>query len=88
MLIDFGEKGREEERGRETSLRERSIDWLPLSPQPGTECTTQACALTRNITCGPLAYGTMPGHRSHTGQANKLHLFKKSGKVGVEMDCM
>ena len=51
----FLERGRK--RGRETSMRERYIDWLPLAhPQVGTWLgtwlSTQACALTGNRTGG------------------------------------
>ena len=36
-LLIFRHKGRERKRGRETSMCERNINWLPLScPQPGT----------------------------------------------------
>ena len=39
------------ERGRETSMCERSIDWLPLVCTPiRDQAPTQTCALTRNRT--------------------------------------
>ena len=40
-------RGRKGERGRETSMWERNIDWLPLSwALPGTKPTTQAQPMT------------------------------------------
>ena len=30
MLTDFRERGKEGERGRETSMLEKNMDWLPL----------------------------------------------------------
>ena len=47
LLLERGEGGRK--RGRETSMCERKINWLPLAhPQLGTWPTTQACVLTGN----------------------------------------
>ena len=59
--------------GRETSMRDRNIDQLPLAcPQLGTWPTTQACALTGNRN------GDLSVHRlalnplSHTSQGQML----------------
>ena len=47
----FLERAEGMETGRETSMCERIIDWLPLPrPQPGTWPATQACALMGNQT--------------------------------------
>ena len=49
MLIDFRERGREGERGRETCMR--NINPLPLAHSlTGTKPATRACALTKNRT--------------------------------------
>ena len=53
MLFTFREKGKEGERkrGREISMCERNIDWLPLIHTPTKDWpTTQECALTGNQT--------------------------------------
>ena len=45
------ERGEGREKGRETLMHERNFDQLPLArPQLGTWPTTQACALTGNLT--------------------------------------
>ena len=50
-LFTFRERGEGRERGRETSMCERYISWVPLShPQLGAWPTSQACALTGNRT--------------------------------------
>ena len=49
MLIDFRERGKEGEKGREKKYqceRETSISGLLNAPQPGTDPATQACAQT------------------------------------------
>ena len=52
MVFDFKRRERRErERGRETSVCERNIDWLPL-----------ACALTRDQTHNP---GMCPDQESN-----------------------
>ena len=52
LSFPFRERGREGERGRETSMCERYIDRLPLvRPLLGTWPATQACVLTGNRAC-------------------------------------
>ena len=46
------------EKERNTDGRETPIGYLPHTLLPGTEPTTQACALTGNQTCDILVYGT------------------------------
>ena len=49
FVIIFLEREEERERGRETFMEENTlINCLLYAPQPGTEPTTQACALTGN----------------------------------------
>ena len=53
------ERGRRQ-RGRETPMCKRSMDWLPLThPQLGAWMTTQVCALTGNRTDDPSICGMM-----------------------------
>ena len=74
FIFREGKGGRK--RGRETSVRERKIHWLPLvCTQPGTEPKTQACALTRNPSGDILLCGTMSNLLSHTGQGYCLFFF-------------
>ena len=57
------------EKGRETSMCKRNINWLPLAhPQLGTRPTTQACVLTGNQTSDLLVCGMIPNPLSHTSQ--------------------
>ena len=61
--------------GRETSVWESNIDWLPLvNPQP------MACALTGNQTNDLLLWEMTPNHLSHTDQGKPFHLKKKVGQ--------
>ena len=65
------------ERGRDTSMCERNIDQLPLSPPltPGTWPTTQLCALTGNQTCNLSVCRTVFNPLSHTGQGFSILMF-------------
>ena len=74
LFIHFRERGREGERGRETSMCERYIDWSPLArPQLGTWPTTQACALTGNRTCDILVCKPeLSVHRATPARADLL----------------
>ena len=59
--------GRKE--GRETSMCERNIYWLPLAcPRWETWLAIQACALTGTQAGELLVCGTVPNPLSHTGQ--------------------
>ena len=69
MLVGFGVGGRKGERGRKTS-----IGCLLYAPRLGTEPKTQACALTRNQTCDPLACGTVPSQLNHMGKGGNPSL--------------
>ena len=63
------EEKRGRNRGRETSMCERSIDPLPLTCTPiGDWTCNPPCALTRDRTCDLSLCGTMPNPLSHTGQ--------------------
>ena len=54
---------------RETLMRKRNIDGLPLAhPQMGTWPATQACALTGNRTSDPLLCSLVLNSLSHTSQ--------------------
>ena len=60
MLIDFRERGKEGEKGREKKYqceRETSISGLLNAPQPGTDPATQACAQTGTWTHNLSGYG-------------------------------
>ena len=58
-------------RGRETSMCERNIDWLPFPcPHQGTWPATQACALTGNQTSGFLVRRPVLNLLSHTHQGH------------------
>ena len=62
LFIYLREKGRKGEKGRETSMCNRYINWLPLTrSQLGTWPAPQACALTRNRICDLLVH--RPVHR-------------------------
>ena len=53
----FLERGEGREKGRETSIWERDMDWLPLTrPLLGTWPISQTCALTGNRTCNHLVH--------------------------------
>ena len=65
-FIDPRERGREGERNGNIDVREKLQ--LPLGPLLGTECETQACALTRNLTCNLSVCRKMPNQLSHTSQ--------------------
>ena len=69
-----GEGGRN--RGRETSMYERNINWLALAcPLLGTWPATQACALTRNRT-GDLSVCRLAlSPLSHTSQGHLVRSF-------------
>ena len=82
MFIDFkeGKRGQERDRQREWGGRETSIKSMQeasFTPQPGTEPTTQACALTGNQTHYLSVYGmTLQQTEPHwPGQAehNSFH---------------
>ena len=69
MLIDFRERGKEEEREGDTNVREKhQLVASHTCPAPGTKPTTQACALTGNqkLTLGSM--GPRSNQLSHTGQ--------------------
>ena len=58
-------------RGRETSMCEKNINWLPLAcPQLGTWPTTQACALSGNPTCNFLVHRPVLSPLSHIRQGD------------------
>ena len=63
-------KGSEKQRGKHQCERETSMGCLSPVPQPGTEPTTQACALTRTLTGDLFVCGTAPNPLSHTDQGN------------------
>ena len=68
-LFIFRERGREGERGRETSMFERNIYWLPLAcPTLGTWPATQACSLTGNWTSNLSVCRPALSPLSHTSQ--------------------
>ena len=75
-LLIFGEtKGlREKEEEKHPCERDTSVGCLSYTSQPGTEPTTQACALTKNWTSALLLGGMMPNQLSHTGRAFLDHL--------------
>ena len=73
IFFIFRERGREEERGRETLIGCLTHTPLPGTepahmPSLGTEPTTQACALTRYRTGDLSTWGTTPNQLHHTGQ--------------------
>ena len=70
LFIYFWSKGNGGgKRGRETSMCDRYIHQLPLLyPQWGTWYSTQACALTRNLTSDLSVHGPMLNPLSHTSQ--------------------
>ena len=77
-LFIFRKRGREEERGRETSLCERYMDRLPLThPLLGTWPATRACALTGNRTGNSSVHRPALNPLSHTSQGN-VSVFHKS----------
>ena len=82
--FDFRERGREEERegGKPRCERETSIRCLPYMPQPGTEPTTQAFALTRNRAGDPSVCRTTPKQLNHTGRGS-AHLFSSHTSPSV-----
>ena len=60
-------------RERETSMQERTSDWLPAAhTQSGDQTGDTGCALSGNLTCDPLAYGTMlqPPEPPHPGRGS------------------
>ena len=62
--------------GREKE-KKRNINWLSLAhPQMGTWPTTQACALTRNRTCGLSVCRTTPNPLSRTSQDHVLKILE------------
>ena len=66
------ERGREGEREKETSMRKRYFNWLPLPcPQLGAWPATQACALTGNQTSNLSVCGPVLNPLSHTSQDEK-----------------
>ena len=67
-LLIFREKRREEERKGNIDVRETFINCLSYVPQPGTEPTTQACALTRNQNGYISLCRTTPNQLNHTCQ--------------------
>ena len=72
-------------RGRETSMCERYIDWLPLTyPQSRTWSTTQKCALTRNRTSDPLFHRPALSPQSRTSQGPKEFLMDLLIKIKLE----
>ena len=70
LFIYFYKEGKEGRyRGRETSMCERYIDWLPLeSPQMGTCQATQAHVLTGNQTSDPSVHRPALSPLSYTSQ--------------------
>ena len=72
FIYSFLERGEEQE-----NERERIINvWLPLvCPVPGAFPATQACALTGNRTCDPLASRLGLNPLSHTSQDQPTHFF-------------
>ena len=63
----------ERKRGRETSVRDRPIDSLPLArPQLGTWPTAQACTLTGNQPSNPLVCRPLLNPLSHPSQGDTL----------------
>ena len=63
------------ERGRETLVCERNINWLPLAcPQLGAWASNQACALTGNWTDDLLVLRPALNPLSHTNQGPQLFL--------------
>ena len=65
----FREGGGRRKRGREISMYERNIDWLPLAyPQLETWLATQACALTGNRTSDLSVCGAMLNPLNYTSQ--------------------
>ena len=71
ILFTYFQRGMKggRKRGRETSMCERNINWLPFTcPQLGTWPTTQACALTQNQTnLQDAAQPTEPHHSKQDG---------------------
>ena len=68
-LFTFKERKGGRKKGRETSVCERYINWLPLThPQLRTWPTTQACALTGNWTSNPSDCTLVLNPLSHTSQ--------------------
>ena len=77
-LFTIRERGK---RGRETSVCERYIDWLPLAcPQLGTWPATQACALTGDWTSDLAIHRPALNPLNHTSQGNNAN-FKCSIRV-------
>ena len=83
LFIDFiyffsgdGEGGKK--RGRETSMCERNISWLPLAcPQWGTWPATQACALKGNQISNLLVHRPALHPLNHTSQGHGQLLYLK-----------
>ena len=74
LFLEKGMGGRK--RRRETSMCERSIDWLLLSCAPnGDWLSIQACALTRNWTSDLLFCRTIPDQLSCAGQGLSVSYF-------------
>ena len=70
FLKKGGEGGR---RGKETSICERYIDWLPLTrPQLGTWPATQTYPLTGNLTSDLSIRRLVLTPLSHTSQGRKM----------------
>ena len=67
MFIDFRERGKQGERGRET---EPSFGCFPYALLPGMPHTAQTCVLTGNQTRDLLVCGATPNPLSHTGRGS------------------
>ena len=86
LTFIFRERGREAERGRETSMCGRNINRLPLGCPPlGTWPTTQARAPMGNRTCDPSVHGTTPNQLSHSSQGWRLELLRNTGVLQTIM---
>ena len=69
FILILRERGKEGERGRETSMWKRYIYWLSLThPQLGTWPATQACALSGNWTSDLLVHRSALNPLNQTSQ--------------------
>ena len=85
-LLIFRHMGRKGERGRETWMYQRCIDWLPLTgPQPGAWPSTLTCALTGNGTCDLWFRSPVLSPLSHTSQGSH-HFHSLSEVLSVSPD--
>ena len=76
------ERGEGREKGRETSMRERNINWLTFVCAPTGDWTaTQACALTGNRTYDPSVCRTTPNQLSHTDQSSVIFRITRSFNI-------